>query len=400
MRVSRFARALTPRLRRAARHFPVVVLTGARQTGKTTLLRATFPKHAYVTLDVPSEAAAAERDPESFLARHPPPLLVDEVQYAPGLFRHVKRVVDARPRRNGSVILTGSQKLTLMKGVSESLAGRAAVLELEALSAAEVRTQPRAASRLADTPSVLVRGLMPALWADPRMPHDEFFASYVATYLERDLRQIVDVRDLRDFERFLRLAAVRSGQLLNQVDLARDVGVAPKTLASWLAALEATNQIVLLPPYFANIGKRLVKTPKLYFTDTGLLSFLLGIEARMLAASPLVGPVFETAVFAEIRKTLAARGATGRVYFYRDHDGGEVDFVVASGPSLDLVECKWTEHPPDGAAAGLARVAGALGRDPSCAVRSRLVACRTPAPYPLGDGARAVHGFGLAQALR
>lgn len=304
-----------------------------------------------------------------------------------------------RARRPGTFVLTGSQKLTLMNGVSESLAGRAAVMELEAFSAAEIRSLPHARARLDDVPAVLERGFMPALWADPDLPGDEFWRSYVATYLERDVRQLVDVRDLRNFERFLRLAAVRSAQMLNRTDLARDVGISTKTLSTWLAALEATNQIVLLAPFFANIGKRLVKSPKLFLTDPGLLAFLLGVDAATLAASPLVGPIWETAVFAEIRKTLGAKGARGEVYFYRDHDGAEVDFIVTKDRHLDLIECKWTELPSDREGVALDVAAERLRPDRSHSVRNRVIACRTASPFPLTHTASAVHGLALADHL-
>lgn len=392
-----FPRDLLSRVLRASRHFPVVVLTGARQTGKTTLLRAAFPKHDYVTLDLPSEAAAAERDPDGFFQRHPPPVLVDEIQYAPSLFRHVKIEVD-RDRKNGRFVLTGSQKLTLVRGVSESLAGRAAVLELEPLSVHELRTSPRATRALGDISATLTRGFMPALWADPKLPHDEFFASYVATYLERDLRQLVDVRDLRAFDRFLRICAARSTQLLSKADLARDVGVNVKTIDSWLSALEATGQIVLVPPFFANLGKRLVKSPKLFFCDTGLLSFLLGLDARTVLSGPLAGAVFETAVLAELRKALAVGTPGARVTFFRDHEGAEVDFVVEAGAVIDLVEAKWTELPDDRDARGVVRLASALEAS-GANVRRRLVACRTAAPFPLARGVEAVHLYDVADRI-
>lgn len=390
-------RDLSERILRAARHFPVVILTGARQVGKTTLLRAAFPEHDYVTLDVPSEAASAERDPEDFFRRHPPPVLVDEIQYAPALFRHVKIAVD-RSRRKGGFVLTGSQKLSLMRGVGESLAGRAAVLELEPLSVQEIRRSRLAARGLRDVGAALTRGFMPALWADLKFPKDEFFASYVATYLERDLRQMVDVRDLRAFDRFLRICAARSAQLLSKADLSRDVGVTVKTIDSWLSALEATGQIVLVPPFFANLGKRLVKSPKLFFCDTGLLAYLLGLDARAAASGPFAGAVFETAVLAELRKALAAWTPGARVSFFRDHEGAEVDFVVEAGSSIDLIEAKWTELPDASDARGVIRLAAALEAK-GMNVRRKLVACRTAAPFPLGGGVEAVHLYDVAERI-
>ena len=263
------------RLRRLAAAFPVLILTGARQTGKTALLKRLFPDHHYVSLDLQLLAEQAEEAPASFLQDHPAPLVIDEVQYAPGLFRHLKVAVDAARSRRGQFILTGSQKFPLMRGVSDSLVGRCAVLELPGLCVDEMRhagwrQEPAA------TGEMLVRGSFPELWADRTVPAREFYQSYVSTYLERDLRQIVNVGSLRDFERFLRACAVRAGQLLNKSGIARDIGISQTTVGQWLSALEAGNQVTLLEPFFANVGKRLVKSPKLYFNDTGLLCFLLG----------------------------------------------------------------------------------------------------------------------------
>ena len=253
-------RQIEPLLRQRAQTRPVVVLTGARQTGKTSLMRRLFPEHSFVTLDLPSEAEQAEREPATFLARHPPPVVIDEVQYAPGLFRHLKVAVDRERESAGAFLLTGSQPLGLMQSVSDSLAGRAAVVELEPLSFAEAKTaHPDLAVE-----QFLVRGGFPELYADLEIDAEGFLRSYVATYLERDLRQLLQVARLRDFERFLRATALRTGQLLNRADLARDAGVAGSTAGAWLSALEASHQVMLLEPWFANRTKGLVKRPKLY----------------------------------------------------------------------------------------------------------------------------------------
>jgi predicted AAA+ superfamily ATPase len=218
----------------------VVVITGARQTGKTSLVRHLFRDFAIVSLDLPSEAEQAEKQPKAFLARHGRPLIVDEVQHAPGLFRHLKGVVDAERSRNGQFILTGSQKLTLMREVSDSLAGRVAVVELEGLTFSEIR----ATGADVDPLSVAARGTLPELWEKPDLDATEFHRSYVATYLERDLRSMLNVSSLRDFERFLRACAMRSAQVLNKADLARDVGISPSTAGEWLSVLEASNQVL------------------------------------------------------------------------------------------------------------------------------------------------------------
>ena len=259
-------RDIEPRLQRSARTRPVVVLTGARQTGKTSTFRRLFPDHEFVSLDLPTEAEQAEKEPNSFLRRHQPPVIIDEVQYAPGLFRHLKAAVDAHRPRNGQFLLTGSQKFTLMRSVSESLAGRADIAELETLSLAEIRgalpqTELEKPSSAAGFPSC-----MPT----PTSTMSAFYNSYLATYLERDVRSLANVGSLRDFERFLRACALRSANLLNKADLARDVGISPSTANQWLSTLEASGQIVLLEPWFSNRTKSIVKSPKLYLADTGL----------------------------------------------------------------------------------------------------------------------------------
>src|SRR5215471_950327 len=260
-------REIEPRLLRSARTRPVVVLTGARQTGKTSTFRRLFPNHEFVSLDLPTEAEQAEKEPRTFLQRHAVPVIIDEVQYAPGLFRYLKVAVDASRSGKGQFLLTGPQKFTLMKNVSESLAGRVDHVELETLSLAEIR------GALPDTTpeSVIVRSGFPELQANPDIDHIAFYNSYLATYLERDVRSLANVGSLRDFERFLRACALRSANLLNKADLARDVGVSPTTANHWLSVLEASGQVVLLEPWFSNRTKSIVKSPKLYLADTGLL---------------------------------------------------------------------------------------------------------------------------------
>jgi hypothetical protein len=376
-------RALEAELRRLARQRPVLVLTGARQAGKTSLVRRVFPEHSFVSLDLPSEAEQAEKDPGGFLARHRPPLIIDEVQYAPRVFRHLKVLVDAERRQNGRFILTGSQKLTLMQGVSESLAGRAELLELEGVSLTELHAvRPDAAPE-----AVAVRGTLPELHEKPDLDAAGFWRSYVATYLERDLRTLLAVSSLRDYERFVRACALRSAQLLNKAEIARDVGISPSTAAQWLALLQASNQVVLLEPWFSNRTKSLVKTPKLYVCDPGLLCYLLGIHGvRELLDSPLAGAVWETFVCAELRKRLRHARREGDLYFWRDR-GKEVDFLVHRGGRVDLYEARWTEHPSSRDAAGLARVAAELG---ARSVGARSIVCRAAHSYPLGDGIHAV----------
>ena len=371
-------RQVEPLLLQRAATRPVVVLTGARQTGKTSLMRRLFPDHGFVTLDLPSEAEQAERDPATFLARHPPPVVIDEVQYALGLFRHLKAAVDRERGRYGAFLLTGSQPLGLMKSVSDSLAGRAAVIALEPLSFAEAKT----AHPHLTADEFVVRGGFPELYENPDIDAEGFYRSYVATYLERDLRQFLQVANLRDFERFLRGAALRSAQLLNRADLARDAGIAGSTAGAWLSALEASHQLMLLEPWFANPPKTLVKRPKLYVRDPGLAAFLCGVQSvASLRASPLAEALWETLVCAEIRRAQSNRLGGSNFHFWRDRSR-EADFLLHRAGTFHLADAKWTEHPNARDAGPLRTIARAL---PPGAVRSLSVFCRAPNPYPLDD---------------
>jgi predicted AAA+ superfamily ATPase len=376
-------RSVEARLLRSARTRPVVMLTGARQTGKTSTLLRLFPHHQFVSLDLPSEAEQAEKAPEDFLRRHPSPVIIDEVQYAPGLFRHLKARVDAERARNGRFLLTGSQKFTLMKSVSESLAGRADIVELETLSLAEIRAAlPQTAVETA-----IVRGGFPELHANPDIDPVAFYNSYLATYLERDVRALAEVGSLRDFERFLRACALRSANLLNKADLARDVGIAPSTANRWLSVLEGSGQVALLEPWFSNRTKSIVKSPKLYFADTGLLCALLNIRSEdALRHSPATGQVWETFVFAQLRDREYRAGRVGSLFFWRDRTR-EVDFVIDTGGRLELFEAKWTEFPAAGDAVNLDFVRKTVGRS---RIGAGAIVCRTPNSFPLVDGFRAL----------
>ena len=363
-------------LHRAATR-PVVVLTGARQTGKTSLMQRLFPDHHFVSLDLPSEAEQAERDPGSFLSRHPPPVIIDEVQYAPGLFRHLKIAVDEH-RESGSFLLTGSQPFTLMRSVADSLAGRADILELEPLSYAEAQ---RAHSNLS-VEEFLVRGGYPELYANRDIDARGFLQSYVATYLERDLRQLLDVSSLRDYERFLRAAALRTAQLLNRSDFARDVGIAGSTVAAWLSVLEASNQLVLLEPWYGNPTVSLVKRPKLYLRDAGLVAFLCGVHSTDdLHASPLVGALWETLVCSEIRRRQINHHGSWNLHFWLDRSR-EADFLLHRAGKIRLADAKWTERPRSRDADSLRKVAQVL---PADSVDAMAVVCRTANNYPIAD---------------
>lgn len=376
-------RAVEPRLKRSARTRPVIVLTGARQTGKTSTFRRLFPNYSFVSLDLPTEAEQAEKEPRAFLQRHPPPVIIDEVQYAPGLFRHLKAEVDIHRARNGQFLLTGSQKFTLMKNVSESLAGRTDIVELETLSFSEIR----AALPDVGIETAIVRGGFPELYANPDIDLVAFYNSYLATYLERDVRLLTNVGSLRDFERFVRACALRSANLLNKADLARDVGIAPSTASHWLSMLEASGQIVLLEPWFSNRTKSIVKSPKLYFADTGLLCALLNVRSESaLRQSPALGAIWETFVFAQLRDRERRAGRVGSLFFWRDRTR-EVDFVVDVGGRLELYEAKWTELPDTGDTVNLDFVRNAVGKS---RVTMGAILSRTLNSFPLANGFRAL----------
>jgi len=313
----------------AARHFPSVVLTGPRRAGKTTLLRRAFPGARYVLLEDPDLQARARSDPRAMLDELRPPVVFDEIQNVPELLNHVRTRVDRKPRRMGQWLFTGSQEAPLMQGVTESMAGRAAILHLLPFSLAE---SGRVSLLLGGFPEVLARPKARDLW----------FSSYIQTYLERDVRAITSVRDLATFRRFLALLASRHGQVLNKTDLAAPLGVSVPTIGEWLHILEVSGQILLVPPYFENFGKRLLKSPRVYLTDSGLACHLLGIRSPAeLERSPFLGALFEGFIAAEIVKSQVNQGGRKEIYHFRDQQGLEVDLLVPRrNGELWLIECK------------------------------------------------------------
>ena len=320
----------------AAGRYPVLTVTGPRQSGKTTLARMTFPDLPYASLETPSEREFATEDPLGFLARFPAGAVLDEIQRAPLLLSYMQGIVDEDPAP-GRFVLTGSQNLALLEGVSQSLAGRTALLELLPLELTELRRFDRPAP---DLDTVLWQGGYPRIH-DRDLPAAQWLADYTATYLERDVRGLLAVGDLGTFHTFLKMCAGRVGQLLNLASLAADCGVSQPTARRWLSTLEASFIAFQLPPFHANLGKRLAKRPKLYFHDPGLAASLLGVEEPgQLATHPLRGAMFEGWVASEIVKWHRHRGLRPAISFYRERDRHEIDFVLERGADLTLVEAK------------------------------------------------------------
>ena len=331
-------RNITPVLQHLASQYPVVTLTGPRQSGKTTLAKSLFFDKPYVTLEDPDTRLYAADDPRGFLAQYAEGAILDEIQRAPELASYLQGIVDADPRP-GRFILTGSHQFELMTQVSQSLAGRTAVLRLLPFTLGEVRrlsgdvTSP-------DLAQTLLTGFYPRIH-DKGLNPSQALADYFATYVQRDLRQLAAVQDLHRFERFVRLCAGRTGQLLNLSSLGNDVGVSHATARAWIDLLQSSYIVHLLPPWFTNAGKRLVKAPKLYFVDVGLACWLLGLRsAEQAARDPLWGSLFENFVIMEAMKDRLNAGETAEMYFYRDSEGNEVDLLLPTGGKMHAIEIK------------------------------------------------------------
>ncbi len=356
-------RDLEARLKKVARQFPAVILTGPRQSGKSTLCRAMFPDHPYTSLEAPDVREFAIEDPRGFLAQYPAGAVLDEVQRAPDLPSYLQGLIDEDPSP-GRWILTGSQNLALLETISQSLAGRAAILHLLPLARSEVLRFARHPSTLDET---LLTGGYPRIF-DFQLDSTDWLRSYVATYVERDVRRLMNIGDLTTFQRFVELCAGRTAQMLNYSALAGDCGITQPTAKAWLSVLETSFVAFRLPAFSGNVRKRLTKMPKLHFHDTGLVCWLLGIRnVEQLRSHPLRGAIFETWVVSEILKHRTNAGEVGGLYHYRDQSRVEADLVIEHPDRLTLVEAKAAQTATGELLKGIRRAQGVLSAIRECA---------------------------------
>ena len=329
-------RQAAPVLQKLALGYPILAITGPRQAGKTTLAQTTFPDKRYLSLEDPDQRAFAEEDPRGFLARLPQGAILDEAQRCPALFSYLQTRVD-REKKMGQFVLTGSQQFGLLSNLTQTLAGRVGMVQLLPFSLQEMQQGELAIHDLDD---LMWRGMYPPVH-DRQLAPEQWFANYLVTYVERDVRQLIEVKNLSLFQRFIKLCAARCGQLLNLSSLASDCGVSHNTVRAWISVLEASYVVFLLQPHHQNFGKRLVKTPKLYFVDTGLAAFLLGIrDPQHLSIHSARGALFENFVISELLKRRYNQGLPSNLFFWRNNAGDEVDLLIEQGEQLIPVEIK------------------------------------------------------------
>ncbi len=329
-------RHIEPEFLQLLGEYPIVTILGPRQAGKTTLARQLLPDYAYVNLEHPETRAFAQDDPKAFLAQYSGKVIFDEIQRLPELLSYLQVAVDNQ-RENGRYVLTGSHQLALREAIAQSLAGRTAILHLLPFSIAELVDNDLGFVKAED---YLYQGFLPRIYDQQQRPSTAY-ANYYQTYVERDVRQLINLKDVAQFQKFMKLVAGRVGQLMDYSSLAGDVGVSATTIKHWLSILEASFILYKLPPYFENFGKRVIKTPKYYFIDTGLLCFLLGIEnPQQVARDPLIGQLFENLVIIDVLKNIYNKGKLDNLYFFRDSNGLEADLLLQQGRQLMPIEIK------------------------------------------------------------
>ena len=388
-------RSIEKHLKYLSQHFPVVVVTGARQTGKTTVMKQTFsevPDIKYVTLDYPVLRNLAQTDPELFLQQYQPPVIIDEIQYAPQLLPYIKIRVDA-DRKNGMYFLTGSQMFQLMHNVSESLAGRAGIVPLYGMSRAEINNREETPFLPTNTFDInshetittvfdsIFRGTSPQIVIDKELTPEIFYGSYVQTYIERDIRDLLEIKKESAFLKFISCVAARTGQELNILNIAKDVDVDSKTAERWLSLLVTSGLVYLLNPYSGNTIKRIVKRPKLYFMDTGLACYLsLWNNPRTLENSAMAGAMFETYVVSEIIKQYSNQGINTKNYlsYYRDNNGSEIDLIITHNDKIYPIEIKKSSDPGNSALKNF-KILSSLGQTAG----EGAVICLSPVLCPL-----------------
>ncbi len=386
-------RTITAEIKKLVSQFPIIVITGSRQVGKTSLLEKNFPDYTYISLDYPQLAETAETRPDYFLSAYPPPLIIDEIQYAPKLMRYLKVKVDSL-KTKGLYILTGSQSFSLMQSITESLAGRAAIIQLYGLSSQEWCAHDAIRQRFTND-DFLWRGSYPGLWSDINSPvsRNRWYESYIATYIERDVRNLMNIGKLRDFERFIRACAARTGQLLNMSEIGRDVGISATTAREWISILAASNIIYLLEPYYRSLGKRLIKSPKLYFPDTGLALFLNGFETiNQLWLSPAAGAFWENHVISQWLRWKQWTSSPATLWFWQDQQKNEVDLLIDVNQKLYPIECKLKENPGKKDIRGIKKISNIYGEQN---IAQAYIACRTSSPFLISENIMAVNGFSV-----
>lgn len=388
-------RKIEEQLKYLSEHFPAVVITGARQTGKTTLIKHIFGEDiTYVTLDYPRLRDLARHDPELFLQQYQPPVIIDEIQYAPELLPYIKIAIDEN-RANGQYFLTGSQMFRLMKNVSESLAGRTGILSLYGLSRAEildVEENPftpqndlheKSKETITTVFDKIYRGSMPQMIVDSELTPESYYSEYMQTYIERDIRELLEIRNESKFQKFISCLAVRTAQELNLSDIGNDVGIDSKTADSWLSLLVSSGIVYLLSSYSGNTIKRIVKRPKIYFMDTGLACYLsMWNNPRVLEQSAMAGAMFETYVVSEIIKQYANKGldVRSRLSYYRDSNGKEIDLLIIENDTVYPIEIKKSANPGKEAIKNFSILNSFTGN-----IGNGAVICLASVPYPLDN---------------